>query len=64
MANLTVRNIDDKVVHALKRHAARHNRSAEAEHRMILEQALIEDKTQNSGGGASFDARRQAGRES
>ena len=40
MANLLVRNLDERVVKALKRRAARHNRSAEAEHRAILEEAL------------------------
>jgi antitoxin FitA len=40
MANLIVRNLDDHVVHALKQRAARHRRSAEAEHRAILEAAL------------------------
>jgi plasmid stability protein len=41
MANLLVRNLDERVVKALKRRAARHNRSAEAEHRAILEEALF-----------------------
>lgn len=41
LANLIVRNLDEKLVQALKRRAARHNRSAEAEHRAILEQALV-----------------------
>jgi antitoxin FitA len=40
VANLVVRNVDDRVARALKERAARHNRSAEAEHRAILEQAL------------------------
>lgn len=40
MANLIVRNLDDDIVRALKERAARHNRSAEAEHRAILEQVL------------------------
>lgn len=40
MADLLVRNLDEKVVQALKRRAAEHNRSAEAEHRAILEAAL------------------------
>lgn len=44
MANLIVRNIDDKIVQTLKRRAARHGRSAEAEHRLILEQALIKTR--------------------
>ncbi len=41
MANLLVRNIDDKIVVALKRRAGRENISAEALHRMILEEALL-----------------------
>ncbi len=40
MANLIVRNLDDDIVCALKERAARHNRSAEAEHRAILQQVL------------------------
>jgi len=36
-----VRNLDDELVKALKRRAARHNRSAEQEHREILKQALL-----------------------
>jgi plasmid stability protein len=40
MAQLLVRDIPQDVVEALKRRAARHGRSAEAEHRLILEGAL------------------------
>lgn len=40
MASLHVRNLDDEIVARLKRRAARHGRSAEAEHREILRQAL------------------------
>ncbi len=40
MAQLTVRNIDDDIVAALKARAARSGRSAEAEHRLILQEAL------------------------
>ena len=40
MAQLIVRNIEEVVVLALKRRAARHGRSAEAEHRDILRQSL------------------------
>ena len=53
MAQLTVRNIDDQVVRALKQRAASHGRSAEAEHREILRAALIE-------GGEAFAARAKA----
>jgi len=38
--NLHVRNVDDDLVAKLKRRAARHGRSTEAEHREILKQAL------------------------
>ncbi|HKU86912.1 MAG TPA: DNA-binding protein [Casimicrobiaceae bacterium] len=40
MANLLVRDIDESLVQALKQRAARHGRSAEAEHREILASAL------------------------
>jgi plasmid stability protein len=40
MPNLLVRGVDDQIIQALKEQAARHHRSAEAEHRAILEQAL------------------------
>ena len=40
MASLSVRNLDDDLVGRLKRRAARHGRSAEAEARDILTQAL------------------------
>ena len=38
--NLHVRNLDDDLIARLKRRAARHGRSMEAEHREILRQAL------------------------
>jgi antitoxin FitA len=38
---LLVRNLDARLVAALKVRAARHGRSAEAEHREILERALL-----------------------
>jgi len=38
--NLHVRNLDDELIARLKRRAARHGRSTEAEHREILRQAL------------------------
>ena len=41
MATLTVRNVPDAVHRALRVRAARHGRSAEAEVRAILEEALI-----------------------
>lgn len=40
MAQLTVRNLDDDTVAALKARAAENGRSAEAEHRQILRGAL------------------------
>ena len=41
MLQLLVRNLDSRVVAALKARAAKHGRSAEAEHRAILERALL-----------------------
>ena len=41
MAQLIVRSIEEKLVRALKIRAARSGRSAEAEHREILRQALL-----------------------
>ena len=41
--NLSVRNLDDELITRLKRRAARHGRSAEAEHREILKQALTSE---------------------
>lgn len=41
MANLIVRNIDDRIASALKVRASQHGISAEAEHRRILEQVLL-----------------------
>ncbi len=38
---LVVRNLEEEVVRELKLRAARHGRSAEAEHREILRQALL-----------------------
>ncbi|ENU31535.1 MULTISPECIES: hypothetical protein [unclassified Acinetobacter] len=40
MANLTIRNVPDSVHRALKMRAAQHGRSAEAEIRSILENAV------------------------
>jgi antitoxin FitA len=47
--NLHVRNLEDDLIARLKRRAARHGRSAEAEHREILRQALANE------GEASFE---------
>jgi len=43
MSQLIVRNVAEEIVRALKRRATRHGRSAEAEHREILREALRED---------------------
>jgi len=40
MAQLLVREVDSKLVDALKKRAAANGRSAEAEHRLILSRAL------------------------
>ncbi len=40
MPQLLVRDVPSDVIEALKRRAAEHGRSAEAEHRVILEEAL------------------------
>jgi len=44
MANLVVRNLDENIVVALKQRAVRHGRSAEAEHRALLEEVLLRPK--------------------
>jgi antitoxin FitA len=44
MANLISRNVDDAIANALKVQASNHSTSAEAEHRRILEQALLHPK--------------------
>ncbi len=41
MANLVVRNLDQHIVDALKQRAAKHGRSMEAEHRVLLEELLL-----------------------
>ncbi len=45
---LIVRDVEDEVVRALKRRAASRGRSAEAEHREILREALSSDIEQGS----------------
>ncbi len=50
MNQLTVRNISAELVRSLKQRAAEHGRSAEAEHREILREALRE-------GSDDFEAR-------
>ena len=44
MAQLMVRNLEEALVRALKKRAAKHNRSAEQEHREILKAALLGPK--------------------
>ncbi len=46
MGVLTVRNVDDALIRQLELRAAEHGRSAEAEHRLILEQALGTDRAE------------------
>ena len=41
MGQLIVRNVEDEVIRALKMRAAEKRRSAEAEHRDILREALV-----------------------
>ena len=41
MTRLLVRDLEPEIVQALKRRAAKHGHSAEAEHREILRQALL-----------------------
>jgi plasmid stability protein len=53
MAQLTVRKVPDEIVKALRIQAAKNGRSAEAEHRRILENAL-------RGGAGDFWARADA----
>jgi antitoxin FitA len=43
MAQLVVRNLEEELVIKLKKRAAENGRSAEAEHRDILRQALAEE---------------------
>ena len=45
MGQLTVRNVNEQVIRALRQRAAAHGRSAEAEHREILRAALLEGET-------------------
>lgn len=44
MAQLTVRDVDDRLVAALKARAAGNGRSMEAEHRQLLRDALDADR--------------------
>ena len=42
MGHLLVRELEQSIIDALKSRAAEHGRSAEAEHRVILEQVLLQ----------------------
>ena len=48
MNQLIVRNLEEEVVRELRLRAARHGRSAEAEHREILREALLPAKDRRS----------------
>jgi plasmid stability protein len=48
MAQLLVRNLEPEVVAELRRRAARHGRSAEAEHREILRAVLARGRGRRS----------------
>lgn len=66
-SNLVVRNVDEQVALKLKQRAAAHNRSAEAEHREILNSVLLGTKRRslldvlrsmpNVGEDSDFDSR-------
>lgn len=45
MSQLLVRDVGEELVVALERRAAEHGRSAEAEHRLILEESLRNPQT-------------------
>jgi plasmid stability protein len=59
MAQLTVRSVSEEVVQALRVRAAKRGRSAEAEHRLILAEAL---RGEVADFWAQADACRRAGR--
>ena len=44
MSNLIVRSVDEAIVKALKSRAVRHGRSAEAEHRALLAEVLLQPR--------------------
>jgi antitoxin FitA len=44
MPSLTVRNIDESIINALKERAVLHHRSTEAEHRAVLMEVLMKPK--------------------
>ena len=61
MATLLVRKLDESVVERLKARAKAHGRSAEAEHRAILEAALRPAEAPRSGKEIWNRSRRYAG---
>ena len=48
MAQLIVRNLDEKIVASLRRRAAEQGRSVEAEHREILREVLLSKRKSKS----------------
>lgn len=44
MSSLIVRGVDEAIVQALKSRAARHGRSTEAEHRLLLAETLLKTR--------------------
>lgn len=44
MSSLIVRSVDETIIQALKLRAARHGRSAEAEHRALLSEVLLKTR--------------------
>ncbi len=47
MATLVVRNLDPRIVEALKKRAENHGRSAEAEHRVLLEKFFLQPRAKS-----------------
>ncbi|MQA28740.1 MAG: DNA-binding protein [Luteitalea sp.] len=73
MGQLLVRNVDDELIQALKLRAAQKRRSAEAEHREILREALASRRKRRTlkdvllempgvGDDADFERPRELGR--
>lgn len=62
MASISVRNLDDDLLGRLKRRAARHGRSAEAEVRTILRHALSSESEPGFDGLAAAVRTLSAGR--
>lgn len=44
MSSLIVRGVDEAIIQALKSRAARHGRSTEAEHRLLLAETLLKTR--------------------